>query len=484
MQTAGLVLDLYDSPMDLRSIFTSMHEVPGQVKEAHVLSSGERDALPDDVFALVLMNGDDRIRKYACVDGGNTLLNVAYFLQHGHKLPVEAQKTAAANLLTACGWYDLPAPPELEKIAVGLSTLVNAVTLPSQIKGTGGQIRSNLAATREAGNVVMTPQEQMHLGAMMKGAEVSGTSLAPAQDAGDLSVAGARGKPGSSNTSAMKSASTGHLVHGHGGEVPSELETTRGAAGEQYDRAPQTPTQALRPHVSVLNKKPPEKMVGQKEASYHAVPGVFPLDSYTQVQSASTYFDEHYREMEPAMRHEFAVNLVKRASAMGISCGDEAQAYGATTFAEEAHIKIACDARRPFLTEKQAALLDAMLEHRAELGPDRFCAVLSEFDTLAKLSHRYDAAIPDPYYSTYGVQKQAFDEGDSWMNGNDYITKRQIENYAVTASITIADDYGKDFLKEFQKDPWGIFNSLPVEQKRRLARAAGDNGATGLHDVQ
>ena len=483
MQTAGLVLDLYDAPKDLRTIFSSADAVPEQVKEAHVLSSDELGALPDSVFALVLMNGDDRLRKYACIDEGNTMVNMAYFIKHGHKLPEAAQKTAAANFVTACGWYGIEVPEEIEKIALGLGTVANALTLPSVIKGTGGQIRSNLAATHEAGNVVMTPHEQSHVGSLLKRAEASGTSLMPLQDAGDLSSAGARGKPGSSNTSVAKSAGAGHLVQGHGGEVASELETTRGTAGEQYDSAPQTPVQSLRPHVSVLNGKPPKKLV-EKTAEHCALAGVFPLDSYTQVQAASLYFSENYRSMDPDMRHEFATNMVKRASAMGIAYSAEAAAYGATTFAEDAQIKVAFDTRRQFLTEKQAALLDTIYDHRAALGPDKFCEVLSEFDKLAGIDWRYDRAVLDPYLSTYGLQKTASDEGDSWMNGNDYITKRQIENYAITAPITIADDYGKDFLKEFQKDPWGIFNSLPVDQKRRIARAAGDNGATGLHDVQ
>lgn len=103
MQTAGLILDIYDNPQDLKSIYCSLDVIPEVVKIAQVLSSTELDELPDGSFALVLMNGDDRLRKYACVDAGGTQVNVGYFLLHRHKLPVEAQKVAAANLVTACG---------------------------------------------------------------------------------------------------------------------------------------------------------------------------------------------------------------------------------------------------------------------------------------------------------------------------------------------------------------------------------------------
>lgn len=485
MHTAGLVLDLYDNPKAFKNIFPSLDVVPDMVKQAEWLTPTMLDALPDDAFALVLLGADGQapLRKYACIDEGNVAMSMATFFLNGHKLPVEAQKVAAENLVKAAGWYGLEVPPELEKVALGVGTVMTALTAPSLVKGTAGQMHSNLSAARAAGGQVLTPRDQASLGGFMKRAEASGTSLMPNQDAGDLSDSGARGKPGSSNTSAIKSAEVGHLVDHHRGEVDNELETTRGAAGEQYEKAPQAASLSLKPHIGVLNKEPP-RMLKQKEAAHYAYSNVFPLDSYTQVKAAAQYFDGNLGSMDPEMRHVFAVNMVKRASEMGIEFSKTAAAYGSTTFAPDEHMQIAIDTRRPFLKEAQLAVLDSLYERRAELGPDKFCDVLSEFDKVAEIDHRYDSAVVDPFASTFGVQKTAADESNSWLSGNDYITKRQIENYAVTAGITLADDYGSDFKKDFMKDPWGIFNSLPLEQKRRMARAATDNSATGLHDVQ
>lgn len=445
MQTAGIVLDLYDNPHDLRAIFPSVDVIPDSVKIAHRLSSDELAALPDDAFALVLLGEGDRLRKFACVDEGNTILNLGYFFLHGHKLPEEAQKTAAENLKVACAWYGIEVPEELEKVALGLGTVMNAAMLPSIVKGTGGQMRDNLQATRAAGTTILPSNQQHRLSAMMKSAELAGTSTLPNQDPGDLVGAVARGKPGSSNTSVAKSA-------------------------------------AMSPYVDVTGKSATVKTAA---AAYEhsAYQGLYPLDSYTQVEAARTYFEDNLRRMPPDMRHEFATNMVKRASELGIEVSDVAAAYGSTTFAPVEQIKVAFDTRRPHLTEKQADVLDQLFEHRAALGPEPFCNALEEFDKLAKLDWRYDHSVMDPYASTYGVQKTASDEGDSWTNGNDYITKKQIENYAVTGFHTLKHDYGGDLAKEFKKDPWGIFSSLPVDQKRRLARAAGDNSATGMYDV-
>lgn len=486
MHTAGLVLDLYDNPKDFKSIFPSLDVVPDMVKTAEWLTPSMLEQLPDDVFALVLLGNDGQapLRKYACIDAGNVAMSMATFFLNGHKLPVEAQKVAAANLMQAAGWYDVPVPEALEKVALGVNTVLTAVTAPSVIKGSVGQMRDNLAATNAAGGQILTPRNQSMLGGMMKRAEASGTSLMPNQDAGDLSDSGARGKPGSSNTSATKSAEVGHLVEHHRGDVPPELETTRGAAGEQYERAPQAASLSLKPHIGKLLNKEPPKLITEKQAQFHAYGDVYPLDSYAQVQAASQYFDSNVNGMDPEMRHVFAVNMVKRASAMGIPFSKTAADYGSTTFAPDEHIRIALDTRRPFLKEAQVTVLDTLYHHRAELGPDTFCDALAEFDKLAEIDYRYESAVVDPYASTFGSQKTAADEGDTWMSGNDYVTKRQIANYSVTAGITLADDYGPDFKMEFMKDPWGIFNSLPLEQKRRMARAASDNGATGLHDVQ
>ena len=104
---SGLLLDVYDDPTGhlFREIFPSRLEVPELVKSAHLLSEEERRSLPDDVFALVLRDGDVTLRKFACVDPGNVALSMLYFSKTAAKLPKEAQKVAARNLLTAESWY-------------------------------------------------------------------------------------------------------------------------------------------------------------------------------------------------------------------------------------------------------------------------------------------------------------------------------------------------------------------------------------------
>jgi len=442
MKTAGIILDLYDNPGDLKSFFPSMDVIPESIKTAHMLSSEELNRLPDDAFAVVLLNGEDRLRKYACIDKGNTELSIAYFAKHGHKLPLEAQQVAAENLAIACDWYDIEVPDILQKHAF-LNAAMTALTAPALVKGTASKVRDNVAAVR-AGDGVVTPRQQQAVGAMMKGAEVSGTSLAPSQPLGDLSLAGAR-KPSQSNTSAMKSAS-------------------------------------FRPYVDVTNKEAPEPLV-EKKASLYAYQGVYPLDTHVQVKTASQYFDDNHRAMPFDMKREYASALVKRASAIGVPVSDYARSCGADSFAPMSQLRVAIDNRLLFVNEKQASALHELFGRVDTLTPDEYCNALAEFDKVAEIDYRYGKYLMDPVESTFGFDKVAQDDANSWVNGNDYITKQQIEQYAVTAFRTLTDDYGDDFAKEFKKDAWAVFNSMPLEQKRRLARAAGDNSATGMNDV-
>ena len=154
---SGLVLDPsddYDGGV-LRSIYSTLEEVPELVKHAELLSPERRQSLPDDIFALVLEDGDTELRKFACIDAGNTALNVEYFLKVAHKLPQEAQQVGAQNLCEACGWYDLEPPETLQKLAIGVGTALNlALVGPGAVKGAKTGIRRNMQIANASGGMV------------------------------------------------------------------------------------------------------------------------------------------------------------------------------------------------------------------------------------------------------------------------------------------------------------------------------------------
>jgi hypothetical protein len=348
MRTSGLVLDVYDDfgGAMMRELYPSFDDIPGTVKQAHVVTDDVRQKLPDDVFALVLINNGDKLRKYACIDEGNTFLSVQYFLKNAHKLPLEAQTVAAENLKVACGWYDLEVPAELEKVALGLGTALGVAMAVPTIKGTHQAVKENFAATKalrgQGVNVVSPEMRDEALG--RKVAEVNGTTTAPLQGPGDPS-------PMPSKTVVKKTAQhLGHLVSRHPHAEHDNKGPIEGTAEIDYTHGvqPQKPqAKHLQPTVDTSNKEPP-KVSSEKKAELYALPSEkkYPLDSYVCVKAASSYFDTYVRHMPPPTRHEFAVNLVKRASVLAIPVSDEARKYGSEEFAPEEEIKAAFDARR------------------------------------------------------------------------------------------------------------------------------------------
>lgn len=496
MQTSGLILDVYDDVGgdQLRSFFPTREDVPGFIKSASVLSAGQREQLPDDAFALVLLNGEEKLRKYACIDEGNTVLSVLYFVKNAHKLPNEARSIAAENLKVACGWYDLDVPEELEKEAgvagwaakrvasnpIGAAS--TAMTAGPMYRGTRDAIKENIGRVHsgeDAGGVTggmhalmerraSANLEYLQLALGMKVADVSGTVLAP------ISKDNKSSEDNAPQQTVKKTA--GRLIPGHRSEKSVEPEVNAAVPGKMPLRAPQH----MNPVVDVTGKSP-EKEHKEKKASRFALPsyGRYPLDTYGQVKQASAFFEEYGRRLTPVDRHEYCVNLVKRASELLIPVSDTVKKYGSEKYAEAHEFSAALETRRQLIGQDDAVLLDKIASAASTLMPDDFASILSAFDQSRGLHHHYDSHVMDPYYSTFGFQKRA-EEDENWSDviGNHVILGKELKTFALNGWTRLAKQFGLDFAEEFRKDPIGIFNSMPAEQKVLIIRLATENSPT------
>lgn len=148
---SGLVLDRYD---DVDGALSNT-ETESFSKIARRLTDEELARLPDETFAVVLHDGDTVLRKFSMADVGNLGLSIEYFMANGHKLPSGAQKVAAANLLKGCSWYNVEPPQwgELQKVALGLNTLIGLTAAPGAVR----ESKNQLAVAKAAGGNVVTP---------------------------------------------------------------------------------------------------------------------------------------------------------------------------------------------------------------------------------------------------------------------------------------------------------------------------------------
>ncbi len=162
---SGLILDVYDDSHGeiLKSLFPRQDQIPELVKSAHYLSAVERERLPDDVFALVLQNGDVTLRKFACTDPGNTLLSMLYLAKTAERLPQVAVEQALENLKIASHWY-WATGEDLEKSAgIGSAVLSGLGSLgknlgskimkdPMKALSTGMTIAGGFGAAKQVGS--------------------------------------------------------------------------------------------------------------------------------------------------------------------------------------------------------------------------------------------------------------------------------------------------------------------------------------------
>jgi hypothetical protein len=505
MQTSGIVLDLYDDDSGemLKSIYPSVADVPDLVKEAHRLDGDDFTKLPDDVFALVaVVDGDTKIRKYACVDPGNTVLSIEYFLKTAHRLPDEAQKQTAENLVTACGWYGLEPPSQLKEAMIGMG--LRAAMAAPMAAGAYDQSKQNLAtAGQVAPGQIMTPHQIQRMQAMQqptppmpmrKMAEATMTYHMP-------TTPPEKSKQKSKAPIKTAECSTDHKREALKKKLVKEARVS-GHSSSETSVAPDTETMASSGLVRELHKKTfrtgmdlrgkePTVVQAEKKAEHIAL-GKYPMDNLAQLQKAAAYFEDHKNAMPPDDKREFCCVMVKRADMIGASglVSYDARKYASSGYAPTSEMKMSIDARKNAIGTKDPVavdVLDGLFEKSAAISPDLYCETLRQFDEMTGLYQMYNRFVPDPIWSTYGFHKTAEDdEGDVMTLGGEGVSKRQLKEF-VSPSDGKGDGFpllkkmfGEDMAKEFQKDPIGIFSSLPREQKTLVMRLVNDTHPAGF----
>ncbi len=112
-----MIIDVYDDPAGtvLRKHIPEESGIPDFIKQA--ASAPDDSAYSDDSFALVMVDQGKKLRKFACVDKGNTALSAIYLMENADKLPEEAVKVAAINIADACEFHGLAIPVGIRKMA-------------------------------------------------------------------------------------------------------------------------------------------------------------------------------------------------------------------------------------------------------------------------------------------------------------------------------------------------------------------------------
>lgn len=527
MKTSGVVIDFYDDLNGslVKKAFPTAEALPEGVKTAHILSQEERDVLRDEAYALILHNEGSLLRKFACVDEGNTILSCLYFEENAELLPQEAMKTAAANLASFCEDFGLEPTPfvkmaaELKKdeeAKSGMGRTRDPMRQPMVGDEADWSARTNLVSVRggsDSGRVIPTAN-QMKTAQMMPGMP-GGTMPAPSTTPAAASPMMGK-KPVGGGTAPMpmpKVASGGKTLRAKEPKVNldsfhklnPEADPRRGAlttdkrdVGVSQVNPPQqnhTPhkdqntfsvgpgqgdlevnyKQTMWPKVANridVSGKDPEVYVQKKTASIYALGNKYPLDSYVDVQAAVSYFDNNWTDMSPVDRHEYCVKTASRANDLGIEISELMDRYGSQSYSAdvEAHLS----ARKANSEKEFHELFDTLKEKRSSIQPDVFVGLLQQADEAAGLNWYYGGSIADPFLSTFGpsVEKLA---GVAWSwqsRVGDHVNCEQLDKLAKDGHGVLKKYFTHDLIAGFMKDPVTVFESLPEDSKTILARLA------------
>lgn len=352
-------LDFYDDGGNLlRELVPNPEEIPDFVKTASVV---EEDTHPE-MFAVVLDEGGQLLKKFPTTDQGNTWLSMTYFQETRDRLPVEAQKVAASRLAQACEAFGIQTPD--------------------------------------------------WLGAMSEGA-----------------------------------SDTGYLVDVLGKAPPIKV-------------------------ASVSEQVPVEYCITRSDGSQY-----FPLSDASSVATALQYFEDNHRQLQPRERREYAVKVASAASKGALPLPESVQNYAGAALGEnwEGHIL----ARYKHLQETGApsdvcARLVKIAALAAKVPPERFATSLEQFDRDTRISDLWDRWISDPWASTFEKQAKGDIPHPQSFNLPDgsYVSQEDLMLLASKERGQLTVQFGHEFANAFCRDPLKIFKSLPLLQKKELARMA------------
>ena len=526
---SGVVLDWYDDKGDmLKEKFPTIEELPPIIKQASIRP---KEKLSNEDFALVAIDGGQVLRKYACHDAGTTAMSVIYFMENLDKLPKDAQKTAAVNLVDACLAFRITPPAQLTKMSGIIDRVLNRLG-GSVAKGAVDVMKPEIApAARLAGREAA--HEAIAGGSKAIQDEIAKTVL---RLAGTSAIGAAGGgitaAPDDRVQGAMRGAGGGLLGGLLGGSIgrfvkPSTGTNIGGAIGSlgggmlagasdprrtlanlsipglevSVGPRPEIPLEPQQPNVEVIAPGSDEKMASSRVVDITgkraptkiktAAPTVdsdyavilqdgskyYPLNSWDRVKTAEVYFQDNSIRMQPEVRRQFAVKLAEKSRQIGYPLDVDIMEAGATTRADDGHLQAALEMRKVACAPgDDRAFLDEMFEKRASIDPDSFAEVLRRFDVSKGLDKGWDHIVIDPWTSTFGLRKIA---EVVWEDGPERVTSEELSHLALEHGGALRDVYGEEFTDGFMKDPVGIFQSLPLTHKRQLARLAQNMTSIG-----
>lgn len=441
MKTAGILIDFYDDPTGsvLRGLYPTQDDLPDVVKTAHFLNQDERDVLRNEAYALTMVNDGTVLRKFACVDPGNTALSMIYFEKTASSLPEEAKVIAASNIAAFCESFGIPISDTVKTASYGMK-------------------RERDPERKSYVNADADWERRTNMSSMTGG--VDSGRVIPAANS-------------------MKTASA--LIHKDGNWVSASDAEIAAASNEGYE-GPQVIRPALIVGKSVkhspvdVTKLSAKPKIEKKAASRFALGQRYPIDSYSDVEKSIDYFNNYWTQFQPEERKEYCTKVASRASELGIALPEPMSRYGSSTYSSdlEAHL-----INRKYMVEEQwAPVYDELKTKTSSVSPQEFASMLAKVDEASGAKYLWDGKVCDPWYATFGTSTEKLAEAYwSWKSSTgEMVTGEQLKELAFKGRALVHKHFSSDMTNAFVADPVAIFESMPDPHKKILCNLA--NGVT------
>lgn len=460
---ASFVVDQYDDTSGeiLASRFPNPEGLPDFVKTAHRMTDDELTGMPDDAFALVLFDNGVKMKKFAMVDKGNTALSVVYLLEQGHLLPADVIKVAASNLINACEHYGLDVPKHLKEAAQkGVSGVSGKGQTPYARGAKVNRIQFDSPHNSDGSYHDNPPlgkdEEDQDLKHRTNYDSIQGTNFLQIPH---FSQKETIKDDHAGSTDNMKQAMV--KTAGAFGDAPGEVVTKQKGWRES-------------PHFDISGWDPRQAFTNvPEEATETLLRGHYPVDTYDQVKTASSYFAENWKEFAPRDRRTYCVKLAQKLASLDLPISEEVERYSSPGYA--ADVDDMAMVRKNLVPEEFHGTLQMLVEKRAGVQPETFAEALNDFDHATDLHYHWGKNLMDPWYTTFGPSTEklasanwTYDELGTRIGEND------LKALARNGRPLVEQTFGAKFADEFQKSPKDFFQSLPKPQKLVLARLASD----------
>ncbi len=198
----------------------------------------------------------------------------------------------------------------------------------------------------------------------------------------------------------------------------------------------------------------------------------YPVKDAVQAKMADDYFNEYWRDFEPADRQEYCTKLASLMTKFFIKPSEKVAEYSHSQYSP--HLLQDLNLRKNFLEEDMHEVIDIIGSNKDQVKPETLASALTDFDKMAGLDKFWDSRIKDPYATVFGPSEKTANDWN-YNEAGAYISESDLRILANTRIGNIRKQFGDDFAFKFKKEPKKMFQSLDKDMKLLLARMCADN---------